>query len=37
MNIIFNKFRSIFLILGIAATMLLPKVSYAYPVFAQQA
>jgi len=37
MNIIFNKLRSIFLILGIAATMWFPKVSYAYPVFAQQA
>jgi apocytochrome f len=32
-----NKFRSVFLLLGILVTLLLPKVSYAYPVFAQQA
>merc|ERR1712146_698046 len=32
-----NKFRSLFLILGIIATLAVPKVSYAYPVFAQQA
>jgi apocytochrome f len=32
-----KRFRSIFLILGIAATFVSPKVSYAYPVFAQQA
>jgi apocytochrome f len=37
MNIIFNKFRSIFLIIGIIATLISPKVSYAYPVFAQNA
>merc|ERR1712078_885110 len=34
----FNKqFRSVFLILGIMGSVLFPKVSYAYPVFAQQA
>jgi len=32
-----NKFRSVFLILGIMGSVLFPKVSYAYPVFAQQA
>jgi apocytochrome f len=32
-----NKFKSIFLILGIMGTVFVPKVSYAYPVFAQQA
>jgi apocytochrome f len=32
-----KKFKSIFLILGIIGTIFLPKVSYAYPVFAQQA
>jgi apocytochrome f len=37
MNIILNKFRSIFLIIGIIATLVFPKVSYAYPVFAQNA
>jgi apocytochrome f len=37
MNIIFNKFRSIFLIIGIIATLISPKISYAYPVFAQNA
>lgn len=37
MNIVFQKFRSIFLIIGILATLFFPKVSYAYPVFAQQA
>jgi apocytochrome f len=37
MNIILNKFRSIFLIIGIIATLISPKVSYAYPVFAQNA
>jgi apocytochrome f len=37
MNIIFNKFKSIFLILGIIATLISPKISYAYPVFAQNA
>ena len=31
------KFRSVFLVLGIILTLALPKVSYAYPVFAQQA
>jgi apocytochrome f len=32
-----KKFKSIFLIFGIVSTLLLPKVSYAYPVFAQNA
>jgi apocytochrome f len=32
-----KKFKSLFLILGIAGTMVFPKVSYAYPVFAQNA
>merc|ERR1711907_867556 len=32
-----NTFRSLFLVLGIIATFAFPKVSYAYPVFAQQA
>jgi apocytochrome f len=32
-----KKFKSIFLILGIVGTMVSPKVSYAYPVFAQNA
>jgi apocytochrome f len=32
-----KKFKSIFLILGIVGTIFLPKVSYAYPVFAQNA
>jgi len=32
-----NKLRSIFLILGIVATTIFPKVSYSYPVFAQNA
>jgi len=32
-----KKFKSVFLILGIAGTMVFPKVSYAYPVFAQNA
>jgi len=32
-----NKLRSFFLILGILATTVSPKVSYAYPVFAQNA
>jgi len=30
-------FRSIFVLLGILETNLLPKISYAYPVFAQNA
>jgi apocytochrome f len=33
----FKKFRSLFLILGIAGAVFFPKVSYAYPVFAQNA
>ena len=37
MSSLVNKFRSIFLILGIFVTLALPKISYAYPVFAQQA
>jgi len=32
-----KKFKSLFLILGIAGTMVSPKISYAYPVFAQNA
>ena len=32
-----KKFKSIFLLLGIAGTLVFPKVSYAYPVFAQNA
>jgi apocytochrome f len=32
-----NKLRSVFLIFGIVLTTIFPKVSYAYPVFAQQA
>lgn len=32
-----NKLRSFFLVLGILATTIFPKVSYAYPVFAQNA
>merc|ERR1711937_920468 len=32
-----NTFRSLFLVLGIIVTFASPKVSYAYPVFAQQA
>ena len=32
-----KKFKSVFLILGLAGTLLSPKVSYAYPVFAQNA
>ena len=34
---VIKKFKSGFLLLGILGTVLLPKVSYAYPVFAQQA
>jgi apocytochrome f len=37
MTDVIKKFRSVFLILGIVLTLALPKVSYAYPVFAQQA
>jgi apocytochrome f len=32
-----KKFKSVFLILGIVGTVFFPKVSYAYPVFAQNA
>ena len=32
-----NKFRGVFLILGILSALTFPKVSYAYPVFAQNA
>ena len=32
-----SKFRALFLILGIIVSLTSPKVSYAYPVFAQQA
>lgn len=32
-----KKFKSIFLVLGIVGAVFSPKVSYAYPVFAQQA
>lgn len=34
---VINNFKSIFLLLGIAGTLIFPKVSYAYPVFAQNA
>jgi len=34
---VFKKFKSVFLILGIAGTLFFPKMSYAYPVFAQNA
>ena len=37
MTDVINKFRSVFLVLGIILTLALPKVSYAYPVSAQQA
>ena len=37
MTDVINKFRSVFLVLGIILTLALPKVSYAYPVFAHQA
>ena len=37
MTQVIKKFKSVFLILGILGTMVFPKVSYAYPVFAQQA
>jgi apocytochrome f len=37
MNKIIKNFKGLFLILGIAGTVFFPKVSYAYPVFAQQA
>jgi apocytochrome f len=37
MNILLKKFRSACLIFGIVATVIFPKVSYAYPVFAQNA
>jgi apocytochrome f len=32
-----KKFKSVFVIIGIVGTIFLPKVSYAYPVFAQNA
>ena len=32
-----KKFKSVFVILGIVGTIFLPKVSYAYPAFAQNA
>ena len=32
-----KKFKTFFFVLGIASAFLFPKVSYAYPVFAQQA
>ena len=32
-----KNFRSVFLVLGILGSVFFPKVSYAYPVFAQQA
>lgn len=32
-----KKFKSVFLLLGILGTIVSPKVSYAYPVFAQNA
>jgi len=37
MNLLLNKFRYIFLILGMGIMMVFPKTSYAYPVFAQNA
>merc|ERR1711972_357649 len=37
MNNLLKKFRSAFLIFGIIATIIFPKVSFAYPVFAQNA
>ena len=37
MTSVIKKFRSVVLILGILGTLSFPKVSYAYPVFAQQA
>jgi apocytochrome f len=37
MILLLKKFRSMFLFLAIAGTLFFPKVSYAYPVFAQQA
>ena len=32
-----KQFKSVFLVIGILGTVFFPKVSYAYPVFAQQA
>ena len=37
MDLVIKKFKSVFLILGIAGTVFFPKISYAYPIFAQQA
>jgi len=37
MDLIIKRFKSVFLILGITGTFFFPKVSYAYPIFAQQA
>jgi len=37
MNQLIKKCRPLFLFLGIAITVIFPKVSYAYPVFAQNA
>jgi len=37
MTNLINKFRYVFLIIGILVTLAIPKVAYAYPVFAQQA
>ena len=34
---VISKFRSLFVAIGIIVTLTLPKVAYAYPVFAQQA
>jgi apocytochrome f len=34
---VISKFKSLVIILGIIVTLAVPKVSYAYPVFAQQA
>jgi apocytochrome f len=34
---VIKKFKSVFVILGIVGTFFFPKVSYAYPVFAQNA
>jgi len=34
---VIKKFKSVFVVLGIVGTIFVPKVSYAYPVFAQNA
>ena len=37
MKLSINWLKSLFLALGIVAALIYPKISYAYPVFAQQA